>query len=96
MDVVEAEERTRVIRKAERNFEELTADAKVANPKYESVLVEGNPETALVNYIEEQWPDLVVTGTQGQAGVPEAAIGSVTEQFLHVLRCDVLAVRPLS
>jgi len=34
-------------------------------------------------------------GTQGQTGSQQGAIGSVTERFLHVLPCDVLAVRPL-
>jgi nucleotide-binding universal stress UspA family protein len=47
-----------------------------------------------MDHVENQWPDLVVTGTHGRTGFQQAEIGSVTERLLHVLPCDVLAVRP--
>jgi nucleotide-binding universal stress UspA family protein len=95
MDIVEAEEEARVIRRAQRSLEDLTADLDAADSEYKSVLAKGNPETVLVNYVDEHWLDLVVTGTHGRTGVQEAMIGSVTERFLHVLPCDILAVRPV-
>jgi nucleotide-binding universal stress UspA family protein len=95
MDIVEAEEKARVMHQAQQDLEDLTADVDAADFKYESVLAQGNPETVLVSYVDEHWPDLVVTGTHGRTGVQEAAIGSVTERFLHVLPCDILAVRPM-
>jgi nucleotide-binding universal stress UspA family protein len=95
MDIVEAEEEARVIRRAQRDFEDLTADVDAADSEYKSILAKGNPETVFVSYVDEHWPDLVVTGTHGRTGVQEAMIGSVTERFLHVLSCDVLAVRPM-
>jgi nucleotide-binding universal stress UspA family protein len=95
MDIVEAEEKARVIRKAQQDLENLTTDVDTADLKYASVLAQGTPETVLGSYVDEHWPDLVVTGTHGRTGVQEAMIGSVTERFLHVLPCDILAVRPV-
>jgi nucleotide-binding universal stress UspA family protein len=94
MDIVEAEEKARVIRKAQQDLEDLTADVDTADLKYASVLAQGTPEIVLGSYVDEHWPDLVVTGTHGRTGVQEAMIGSVTERFLHVLPCDILAIRP--
>ena len=93
IDIIEAEEKGHVILKAQQNLQNLMADVE-RDVKYESVLVEGTPETVLVGYVDEHWPDLVITGAHGQTGVQEAAIGSVTERFLHVLPCDILAARP--
>jgi nucleotide-binding universal stress UspA family protein len=95
MDIVEAEEKARVIRKAQQDLEDLTANVDTADLKSASVLAQGTPETVFGSYVDEHWPDLVVTGTHGRTGVQEAMIGSVTERFLHVLSCDVLAVRPM-
>jgi nucleotide-binding universal stress UspA family protein len=95
MDIVEAEEKARAIRKTQQDLEDLTTDVDTADLKYASVLAQGTPETVLGSYIDEHWPDLVVTGTHGRTGVQEAMIGSVTERFLHVLPCDILAVRPV-
>ena len=94
IDIVEAEEKARVILKAQQDLQNLMADVE-RDLKYESVFVRGTPETVLVGYVDEHWPDLVITGAHGQTGVQEATIGSVTERFLHVLPCDILAVRPM-
>ena len=95
MDIVEAEEKERVIRTAQQDMKDLAAAGDQAGLPYDSVLERGTPEAVLVDHVEKQWPDLVVTGTHGRTGSQQGAIGSVTERFLHVLPCDVLAVRPL-
>jgi nucleotide-binding universal stress UspA family protein len=94
MDVVEAEEKERVIRTAQQDMADLAAVADVPAPQYESFLEQGTPEAVLVDHVEKQWPDLVVTGTHGRTGSQQGAIGSVTERFLHVVPCEMLAVRP--
>jgi nucleotide-binding universal stress UspA family protein len=94
LDIVEAEEKERVIRTAEQDMLHLTAAGDVAGLTYKSILEQGIPEAVLAGYVEKEWPDLVVTGTHGRTGLQQAAIGSVTERLLHVLPCDVLAVRP--
>lgn len=94
IDIVEEEEKARVILKAEQELRNFTGGPE-GDLTHEGVLARGTPEAALVGYFDEHWPDLVVTGTHGQTGVQEALIGSVTERFLHVLPCDILAVRPI-
>jgi nucleotide-binding universal stress UspA family protein len=94
IDVVEAEERERVIKEAERKMERLiaAAGAEAGPPTLETILIEGEPEVALADYVAKNWPELVVTGTHGRSAVEHDTIGSVAEQFLMTLPCDVLAV----
>ena len=95
MDIVEAEEKERVIRAAQQDMKDLAVAGDQAGPPYESVLEQGTPEAVLMDHVETQWPDLVVTGTHWRTGLQQGAIGSVTERFLHMLPCDVLAGRLL-
>ena len=81
MDIVEEEEKARVIHKAQQELQNLTGDTE-GDLNYKGVLARGTPETVLVDYFDEHWPDLVMTGAHGQTGVQEALIGSVTERFL--------------
>jgi len=93
IDIVEAEEKERVVRMAQQEMVDLAASDGMAGLQYESHLEQGTPEAVLTDHVEKQWPDLVVTGTHGRTGPQQATIGSVTERLLHVLPCDVLAVR---
>jgi nucleotide-binding universal stress UspA family protein len=92
IDDVEAEERARVIREAEQDMADSVAalgrDAGTIN----TVLLEGAPDTAIVGYVEKNWPDLVIAGTHGRTGAFDDSIGSVAELLLMALPCDVLAV----
>jgi nucleotide-binding universal stress UspA family protein len=92
IDDVEAEERARVIREAEQDMADSVAalgrDAGTIN----TVLLEGAPDTAIVGYVEKNWPDLVIAGTHGRTGAHDDSIGSVAELLLMALPCDVLAV----
>ena len=95
IDIVEAEEKERVVRVAQQDMVDLAAASEdLPGLQYQSVLEQGTPEAVLTDHVEKEWPDLVVTGTYGRTGPQQAAIGSVTERLLHVLPCDVLAVRP--
>ena len=90
IDVVEAEERERVVKEAERNMEDLVSAA--GTPPVETAIIEGDPEVVLADYVARNWPDLVVAGTHGRSSVEHDTIGSVAERFLTMLSCDVLAV----
>lgn len=92
IDVVEAEERARVIREAEQDMANLVAGLKDGSGRIETVLLEGAPETALADFVDKKWPDLVVAGTHGRSGEQQGAIGSVTEMLLMSLPCDVLTI----
>ena len=89
IDVVEAEERERVVKEAARNMDDLVAGA--GTPAIETAIMEGEPEVVLADYVTKNWPDLVVAGTHGRSTVEHDTIGSVAERFLTTLPCDVLA-----
>ena len=92
IDVVEAEERGRVVKEAQRNMDDLVAAAGAGTPAIETAVMEGEPEAVLADYIAKNWPDLIVAGTHGRSAIEDDTIGSVAERFLTTLPCDVLAV----
>ena len=51
-------------------------------------------DAALIEFIGQRQPDLVVMATHGRTGLARAFIGSVTEQVVHHGRRPVLCVRP--
>ena len=91
LDVVESEEKARVIRMAEQDMADLIGSNR-QETNVETVLEQGSPESVMVAYVDKHWPDLVVAGTHGQTGMQQSLIGSVAEGFLRSLSCDVLAV----
>lgn len=92
VDVVEADERARVIKAAEQDMAELLSASGSASSSIEAVLLEGEPEATLVDFVDRQWPDLVIAGTHGRSGYQQDAIGSVAELLLMTLPCDVLTI----
>ena len=58
------------------------------------VLEEGPPAPALRQIVARLSPDLVVVGTRGRGAVGRLLLGSVAEEALRTLDCDVLAVPP--
>jgi nucleotide-binding universal stress UspA family protein len=96
LDEVEAAERARVEREAGKELADLVAAASAglaATGRLESRLVAGSPEAVLLDTVEATWPELAVVGTHGRTGALEAVLGSVAEQVLDRLPCDVLAVK---
>lgn len=57
-------------------------------------LEEGTPAEALRRSVDRLSPDLVVIGTRGYGAVGRLVLGSVAEEALRTLDCDVLAVPP--
>ena len=90
--LIESEERERVSASAKRDMADLLAALGDASASVDTELMEGSPDAVLTDFVEKQWPDLVVTGTYGRAGPQEGNIGSVAERLLTTLQCDVLVV----
>jgi universal stress protein E len=61
---------------------------------YETALEEGAPFEAIERVSEAYQPELIVIGTRGHTGLKKALLGSVADQVLRELDCDVLAVPP--
>jgi nucleotide-binding universal stress UspA family protein len=92
LDEVEADERSRVVRAAEQDMADFLVGLDQSGGKLGTLLLQGTPEVVLGDYVDKNWPDLVVAGTHGRTGPQQANIGSVAEQLLNTLPCDVLAV----
>ena len=59
------------------------------------VLEEGSPAPALRKIVARLSPNLVVVGTRGRGTLGRLMLGSVAEEALRTLNCDVLAVPPM-
>jgi nucleotide-binding universal stress UspA family protein len=57
-------------------------------------LEEGAPAEALRRSVDRLSPDLVVIGTRGYGAIGRLVLGSVADEALRTLDCDVLAVPP--
>lgn len=60
--------------------------------KATTIVLLGSPAPALLDYIEEKAPDLVIAGTHG-VGLRRFLLGSVSQRLLEHAGCDLLLVR---
>jgi nucleotide-binding universal stress UspA family protein len=59
----------------------------------ERVVAEGVPKSAILDYVGENDPDLVVMGTHGRTGLDHYLIGSVAENVVRESPTPVMTVR---
>ena len=64
----------------------------VCNPRVDG----GHPVRAVVDVAEEISADLIVTGSRGEAMIPQAVLGRVSSGIVNRSPCDVLVVHPIS
>jgi nucleotide-binding universal stress UspA family protein len=57
-------------------------------------VVKGNPVQGIISAAERVHADVIVTGSRGQAVMPEAVLGRVTSGVVSSSPCDVLVVHP--
>lgn len=57
-------------------------------------VVEGSPESAILDAIEQFDIDLLVMGTVARSGIPGLLIGNTAERLLAHVPCSVLAIKP--
>lgn len=62
--------------------------------RWQTVVVRGDPRSAVVAEAARRRADLVVVGTHGRTGFSHALIGSVAEHVIQAAPCDVLVARP--
>jgi nucleotide-binding universal stress UspA family protein len=58
-----------------------------------TIVLEGHPAEAILNYAREQGQDLIVMGSRGLTGTSEFLLGSVSNAVVHHAECAVLIVR---
>lgn len=56
-------------------------------------VVEGVPETAILDYVDDREIDLIAMGTHGRTGLDRYLIGSVTERVIRRVDVPVVVVR---
>jgi nucleotide-binding universal stress UspA family protein len=79
---------------AEEAMEKLRIDLCKENIRCESLLIDGDPASKILNAIIQKNVDLVVLGTHGKEGWNRFAWGSVAEEVLRKASCAVLTVGP--
>lgn len=68
------------------------ADGLISKVKLESIVIEGVPEDAIIEYAKNEKPPLIVMGTRGSEQKSRELIGSVTGEVLDEGRFTVLTV----
>jgi universal stress protein E len=66
------------------------------NERYQIILEEGDPFATIRDSVRRRNPDLLVIGTRGHGGLKRLLLGSVADEILRQVECDVLAVPPES
>lgn len=59
----------------------------------ELVVLDGHVSSEILNYLEKNQVDLVLTGSYGLSGVGLVVFGSVAKRLAHKASCSVLIVR---
>ena len=82
---------------ADRKFAEVVAkaaaEAKHHRVKLVSHIVVGHPVPAIVDFIERDRFDLLITGFMGHSAVYNRVIGSTTDRLVELAPCAVLVVK---
>lgn len=78
---------------AQRALEIEAARLRPKFPRIDSVLIRGQPWSAIVEAVDEHGFDLVVMGTHGRRGVERFFLGSVADRVVRTSHVPVLTVR---
>jgi nucleotide-binding universal stress UspA family protein len=79
-------------RHMEERFKALTSD--LGEQECDSLIVEGDPATRILEQSEGPEPAVVVMGSHGRTGLKRWALGSVTEKVLQAAKVPVLVAGP--
>ncbi|WP_224267987.1 universal stress protein [Haloprofundus salinisoli] len=74
-------------------LDEAVSRAEDAGVDYERVILEGDPDSAIVDYVEEHDVDLVAIGATGRSGLAERILGSTTDRVVRSVEIPVLLAR---
>ncbi|WP_117594418.1 universal stress protein [Haloprofundus halophilus] len=78
---------------ADEALDEAVSRAEGAGVDYERVILEGTPDSAIVDYVEENDVDLVAIGATGRSGLAEKLLGSTTDRVVRSVEVPVLLAR---
>lgn len=78
------------------NQDILLKCTEIANQKgltIKTLLLQGNPASAILDYIKKEKFDLVIMGSRGLGKFKELILGSVSSKIVHHSPCAVLLIR---
>jgi len=93
VDAFKAELKDRLHKDRER-LEELRERHDGQGAELANMVIEGFPDTAICDAVEELQADLVAVGTHGQTGLKRFLLGSVAERVVRLCATRVLVARP--
>lgn len=79
---------------AETYLAKVVAKAKADGLIAKSVILEGSPADAIIDYAGKNGIDLIVMSTHGRSGITRFALGSVTDKVIRTVSAPVLVVTP--
>src|SRR5262249_37723834 len=91
-EMVEAVERQRR-KEAEALLEKARETLAATGRRVTTVIIEGDPATAILDLAAEHEADLIIAGARGDSLVRRLTMGSVAERLLKAARCSVLIAR---
>lgn len=80
---------------ARRAVDALITNVLGVETEYDVRIGEGTPAAFITRAVQEVSPDLLVIGTRGLKGFQHFLLGSVADEVLRKVDCDVLAVPPM-
>lgn len=81
-------------RGAESYLAKLADKAKKEGLDVDSVVLEGNPAEAIIDYAGKNGIDLIIMSTHGRSGISRFTLGSVTDKVLRTARAPVIVIPP--
>jgi nucleotide-binding universal stress UspA family protein len=75
-------------------FEAYCQSEALELPKYDVVMLKGQPRKELTKYLSLVRAELVVMGTVARIGVPGFTLGNTAEGVLHQLNQSIFAIKP--
>lgn len=79
--------------KRERKVNPIVALAKTENIKVSSVILKGEPNLEIIQYVNEQNIDHLVIGSRGRNTFQEMMLGSVSHKVVKRANCPVTVVK---
>lgn len=55
----------------------------------------GRPETVILEKLQEQNVDLLITGTVGRTGLSALMMGNTAERLMNMVNCSLMAIKPV-
>jgi nucleotide-binding universal stress UspA family protein len=74
-------------------LQKARAQLEAAGRRVTTVVMEGDPATAILDLAGEHEADLIIAGARGDSLVRRLALGSVADRLLKTARCSVLVAR---